>query len=106
MLPTWLYPVGSSILLAIFISAVTACRSVQPATVTPTVAAAKTEPAQRHQEEQTMKLIDAASRGDLAAVEQLVAQGADLHARDSRGQTALIAAAYGNQLAVTETLIK
>src|SRR5688572_13861987 len=98
MPPTWLRPIGSSILLTVLLSTITACQPVQPVTVTPAVATAQTEAALRHQEEQTMNLIDAASRGDLAAVEQLIAQGADLHARDSRGQTALIAAAYGNHL--------
>jgi ankyrin repeat protein len=75
--------------------------------LTPTIATAQTKDAvQRNQEEQTMNLIEAASRGDLEAVEQIVAQGADIHGRDSRGRTALIAAAYGNRLAVAEWLIK
>jgi ankyrin repeat protein len=56
-------------------------------------------------EEQTMKLIDAAARGDLATVEQLLAAGADVYAQDERGRTALIAAAYGNHVAVARALV-
>jgi ankyrin repeat protein len=106
MLPTWLRPIGTSIALTVLLCAVTACQPVQPVMLTPAVVTAQTDDAPRQQKEQTMNLIDAASRGDLAAVEQIIAQGADLHARDSRGQTALIAAAYGNHLAVAERLIK
>ncbi|MCE7980488.1 MAG: ankyrin repeat domain-containing protein [Caldilinea sp. CFX5] len=53
-----------------------------------------------------MRLIDAASQGDLAAVQQWLAQGANIHAADGAGVTALIAAAYANHLAVAEFLIE
>lgn len=52
-----------------------------------------------------MRLIDAARQGDLAAVQQLLAQGASVHAADTTGETALIAAAYANHLAVAQQLI-
>ena len=45
-------------------------------------------------------------RGDLAAIQEAVAQGAELHAQDARGQTALIAAAYANQLETARFLIE
>lgn len=51
-------------------------------------------------------LIAAAEDGDLVVVEDLLAQGADVHATDSRGRTALIAAAYGDHLQVAEALIR
>jgi hypothetical protein len=38
-------------------------------------------------------------------VQTAVDAGADIHAQDARGQTALIAAAYGNHLSVAEYLI-
>jgi ankyrin repeat protein len=99
---------AASLLFTVLISVVTACQPVQPLTVTPPAATspAQADAAQPYREELTMSLIDAASRGDLAAVEQALAQGADLHALDSRGQTALIAAAYGNHLAVAKRLIE
>jgi ankyrin repeat protein len=72
-------------------------RLIQPAVPAAPVAA--------NDEEQTMNLIDAAERGDLASVEHLLAQGADVHGQDRRGRTALIAAAYGNHVAVARALI-
>ena len=48
-------------------------------------------------------LIAAARAGDLTGVQQALAAGAS--ATDQEGQTALIAAAYGNHLSVAETLI-
>lgn len=51
------------------------------------------------------QLIDAARQGDVATVQQLLAQGADVHLQDERGVTALIAAAYGNHVPVAELLI-
>lgn len=41
----------------------------------------------------TPSLIDAASQGDIAALESLIASGADLNISDSSGKTALMAAA-------------
>jgi ankyrin repeat protein len=52
-----------------------------------------------------MDLIAAAQQGDLEKVQQLMAQGADVHATDRSGRTALIAAAYQNHLAVAQVLI-
>lgn len=51
-------------------------------------------------------LILAADRGDVETVRQILAQGASVHAQDEQGRTALIAAAYGNHLAVAELLIR
>ena len=56
--------------------------------------------------ERAMELIAAAERGDVAAVQRLLGQGASVDARDGSGRTALIAAAYANHLDVAEALIK
>lgn len=53
-----------------------------------------------------LALIEAAEQGDLAAMAQLLADGADVHATDRAGRTALIAAAYHNQLEVGNLLIE
>ncbi len=55
--------------------------------------------------EQSVELITAAERGDLEAVERLLADGASVDARDETGKTALIAAAYRNHLRVADALI-
>ena len=60
----------------------------------------------RTSQAQNQQLIAAADRGDLKAVKQLLAQGADVRAQDDRGRTALIAAAYRNDLAVADALIQ
>ncbi|MDP9398442.1 MAG: ankyrin repeat domain-containing protein, partial [Actinomycetota bacterium] len=52
------------------------------------------------------ELIDAASRGDVAAVRRLVDGGADVRARNSQGPTALVAAAYGNHVDAAQALIE
>ncbi|MDQ3098021.1 MAG: ankyrin repeat domain-containing protein [Chloroflexota bacterium] len=50
-------------------------------------------------------LIDAARRGDLAAVRSALAGGASVRATDGAGETALIAAAYRDNIAIAEVLI-
>jgi ankyrin repeat protein len=50
-------------------------------------------------------LIVAAGKGDLAAVERLIREGASVAARDSRGRTALLAATHGNHVAAARALI-
>ena len=50
-------------------------------------------------------LISTARAGDLAGVQQTLAAGASVTAADADGQTALIAAAYGNHVDVAATLI-
>lgn len=57
-------------------------------------------------EQLNMALIAAAREGNPAAVKDLLAQGASVHASDERGVTALIAAAYQNHLEVAELLIE
>lgn len=52
------------------------------------------------------RLIAAAGRGDVGAVEQLLDEGASIRARDASGRTALVAAAYGNHLGVAEVLVE
>jgi hypothetical protein len=52
-----------------------------------------------------MDLIESAERGDVAAVQRLLTQGIMVDGRDGSGRTALIAAAYGNHVAVAEMLI-
>jgi ankyrin repeat protein len=54
--------------------------------------------------ERDMQLIEAA-RGDTAAIERLLSEGASVSARDATGQTALIAAAWGNHLDAACALI-
>jgi ankyrin repeat protein len=53
-----------------------------------------------------MALIIAAREGEVATVQELLAQGASVHASDTQGVTALIAAAYQDQLEVAELLIE
>jgi ankyrin repeat protein len=50
-------------------------------------------------------LIAAADKGDLAAVERLIREGASVAARDGRGRTALLAATQANRVAVARALI-
>ncbi len=51
-------------------------------------------------------LIEAAARGDLAAVERALAAGAPLEARDNAARTALLAATQGGHTAVARRLIE
>lgn len=51
-------------------------------------------------------LIDAASKGDLATVETLLAQGADVNARGEKGDTALMRAAGGGHSAIGRLLLE
>lgn len=53
-----------------------------------------------------LALIDAAGRGDEAAVVRLLDGGASVDAQDARRRTALVAAAYGNHLDVACRLIE
>jgi ankyrin repeat protein len=50
-------------------------------------------------------LIAASAHGDLAAVERLLREGADVKARDGRGRTALLVATHGNHVGVARALI-
>ncbi len=50
-------------------------------------------------------LLDAAGRGDAAAVTRLLAGGARHDVQDDRGRTPLVVAAYGNHLDAARTLI-
>lgn len=50
-------------------------------------------------------LIEAAGRGDLAAVNRLIAAGADLEQRDGKRQTPLLLAVAGNHVAVAKALL-
>jgi len=51
-------------------------------------------------------LIEAAAAGDRDAVVRLLDEGASVAAKDATGRTALVAAAYGNHVAVAEALIE
>lgn len=51
-------------------------------------------------------LVVVAGQGDVAAVRDLLAQGASVQAADSRGVTALIAAAYANRVETARLLIE
>lgn len=50
-------------------------------------------------------LLEAAGRGDLAAVNRLLAAGADLEQRDGQRQTPLLLAVAGNHVAVAKALL-
>ena len=50
-------------------------------------------------------LIGAAERGDAAAVQRLLREGAAVNARDGRGRTALLAATHANRVEVARVLI-
>ncbi|MEI5667966.1 ankyrin repeat domain-containing protein [Bosea sp. CCNWLW174] len=50
-------------------------------------------------------LLEAAARGDLAAVNRLIAAKADLEQRDGQRQTALLLAVAGNHVAVAKALL-
>jgi uncharacterized protein len=52
-----------------------------------------------------LALIEAAGRGDLAAVRSFLAERASVTARDSRGRTALLAATHGNHVEIARVLI-
>lgn len=56
--------------------------------------------------ELNMDLIAAAERGNIEEVSRLLAEGADVHAANSRGVTPLIAAAYQNHVEVAKVLIE
>ena len=51
------------------------------------------------------QLIEAAARGDVPAVKDLLTHGASVGARDERGRTALMAATHANQVAVAALLV-
>lgn len=51
-------------------------------------------------------LIAAAERGDTAAVQRLLADGAAINARDERGRTAALAATHGNHAETVRALIR
>jgi ankyrin repeat protein len=52
-----------------------------------------------------LQLINAADKGDVAAVKALLEQGVYIHAQDSEGRCALVAAAYKNHLEIVDLLI-
>jgi ankyrin repeat protein len=58
-----------------------------------------------HAQNRDQALIEAAGRGDPAAVERLIREGARVAARDNRGRTALLVATHGNHVAVARALI-
>ena len=51
-------------------------------------------------------LIAAADKGDMAAIERLLAEGAKVDARDETGRTALMAATQRNNLPLARRLMK
>ena len=52
------------------------------------------------------RLLDAAERGDAAAIGALIAEGASVDARNERGETALLIATHANDIAVATRLIE
>jgi ankyrin repeat protein len=57
------------------------------------------------QADTTQALIAAAEKGDAAAVQRLLREGANVGARDARGRTALLAATHGNRVEAARLLI-
>jgi len=53
-----------------------------------------------------LKLITAAEKGDIDAVESLLKKDVYIHAQDKEGKCALVAAAYKNHLEIVDLLIK
>ena len=53
-----------------------------------------------------LKLITAAEKGDIDAVESLLKKDVYIHAQDKEGRCALVAAAYKNHLEIVDLLIK
>ncbi len=51
-------------------------------------------------------LLRAAERGETVAVRRLLGEGANIHARDHRGRTPLLAAVYGNRIDTARLLIR
>lgn len=52
------------------------------------------------------QLITAAERGDTAAIQRLLADGAAINAQDARGRTAVMAATHAKQVAAVDALIR
>jgi ankyrin repeat protein len=53
-----------------------------------------------------LPLIDAAAAGNLPRVRRLLVSGASVRATDDQGRTPLVAAAYGNKVAVARVLVR
>jgi uncharacterized protein len=98
-MPNTTFPAIVTFVLTAVILVMTGCKPIAVPSTT------STENATIAPTEVTMELITAADRGDATSVTQLLAQGADVHASDERGVTALIAAAYQNHLEVAGLLI-
>jgi len=89
----------STIIVAIILILLAACEQTG-------IVNNNTQPVQdENKTEVNMNLITAAQQGDTEAVTRLLEQGADVHAANDRGVTALIAAAYQNHLEIAEILI-
>ncbi|MGB9367456.1 MAG: ankyrin repeat domain-containing protein [Xanthobacteraceae bacterium] len=58
-----------------------------------------------HAQNRDQALIAVAGKGDLAAVERLIREGASVAARDGRGRTPLLVATHGNHVPVARALI-
>jgi len=52
------------------------------------------------------RLVEAAARGDLDSVKQLLGRGVDVDSRDAQGRTAVTAAVYADDLEMVQTLIE
>jgi len=79
--------------------------TIIPATPTPLPTATPTRTAQAMQT-LNQELIHAAETGDTRAVQQLLASGANINARDDLGRTPMMAATHGNRVEVVRLLIQ
>lgn len=92
--------------LSLMTGACTVAESLSVGETSSSTIAQATPPPGDEARKKDLALIEAAQRNDPKMVQQLLEQGASVHARDGRNRTALIAAAYQNHLAVAKLLIK
>ena len=98
-LPTVAPTVTSTV--TVEVEASPAARVSPPATPLP----APLESAGKRDSALDLPLIEAAARGDVSEVEDLLVRGAGARATDAEGRTPLVAAAYGNHVEVARILL-
>lgn len=57
-------------------------------------------------QDEDVRLVEAAARGDLESVRQLLGRGVDVDSRDAQGRTAVTAAVYADELEMVQALIE
>jgi uncharacterized protein len=59
-----------------------------------------------HSRDEDARLVEAAARGDLESVRQVLGRGVDVDSRDAQGRTAVTAAVYAGNLEMVQALIE